>query len=80
MRTVLYKIWDLYYDGFKNMTIGKTLWFIILVKLFVMFFILKLFFFPNYLGDIPTSEEKSDYVGNELIERAASLPNEIIKQ
>lgn len=32
-----------YIDGFKEMTIGKTLWAIILVKLFIIFFILKLF-------------------------------------
>ena len=31
------------------MTLGRTLWAIILIKLFILFFILKLFFFPNYL-------------------------------
>ena len=35
-----------------------------------MFFILKLFFFPNFLSDHPTEAEKGAYVGNELIERA----------
>ena len=29
---------------------GKTLWAIILVKLFIMFAILKLFFFPDFLA------------------------------
>ena len=33
-------------------------------------FILKLFFFPNFLSDHPTETEKGAYVGNELIERA----------
>ena len=35
-----YRVFDLYYDGFKNMTLGKTLWAVILIKLFIMFFIL----------------------------------------
>jgi hypothetical protein len=52
------------------MTLGRTLWVIILLKLFVMFFILKMFFFPDFLGDHPTDADKGTYVGNELIERA----------
>jgi F0F1-type ATP synthase membrane subunit b/b' len=51
------------------MTLGRTLWAVILIKLFIMFFILKLFFFPPFLKGKST-EEKEDYVGNELIERA----------
>jgi hypothetical protein len=52
------------------MTIGKTLWLIILVKLFIMFFILKIFFFPSYLGKFEKPVEKQEYVLNELIQRA----------
>ena len=26
-----------YYEGFKSMTVGKTLWVIVLIKLFIMF-------------------------------------------
>lgn len=40
----LKKVFRFYYDGFKGMTYGKKLWIIILIKLFVLFFILKLFF------------------------------------
>lgn len=28
------KVFRLYYDGFRSMTLGKTLWAIILIKLF----------------------------------------------
>ena len=45
----LYKIYDLYYDGFRSMKLGRTLWAIILIKLFVIFIVLKLLFFPNFL-------------------------------
>jgi hypothetical protein len=40
----------MYRDGFKSMTIGRALWVVILVKLFIIFFVLKLFFFPNHLS------------------------------
>ena len=70
MKNALLAVWNFYLEGFRSMTLGRTLWVIILLKLFVMFFILKLFFFPNFLSDPPTETEKGAYVGNELIERA----------
>ena len=42
-------VFHLYYDGFRSMTLGKTLWAIILIKLFIIFVVLKLFFFPDFL-------------------------------
>ena len=64
------RIWEFYRDGFRSMTLGRTLWALILIKLFIMFFILKLFFFPSFLKG-KTTEEKEDFVGSELIDRAA---------
>ncbi len=62
-----------YRDGFRGMVVGKKLWKIILIKLFVMFVILKLFFFPNFLNTkFETDEEKGNYV-LEQITRNASL-------
>jgi hypothetical protein len=56
-----------YYEGFRSMTIGKRLWLIILIKLFVMFAILKIFFFPNVLKkNFKTDEERSNYVIEQL--------------
>lgn len=53
----------LYLDGFRAMTVGKTLWKIILIKLFVMFAILKLFFFSDYLHtNFSTDQQRSDHV------------------
>lgn len=61
------RIWKFYLDGFRNMTVGKTLWAIILIKLFIMFFVLKLFFFPNLLSrDYDTDEERAKHVTEEL--------------
>ena len=70
MKNTLLAIWNFYLEGFRSMTLGRTLWLIILVKLFIMFFILKIFFFPDFLGDHPTDADKGTYVGNELIQRA----------
>lgn len=64
------KVFRFYVEGFKNMKLGKTLWAIILVKLFIMFAILKFIFFPNFLNSrYDTQEEKSEHVLNELTDR-----------
>lgn len=60
------KIVRFYIEGFKQMTWGRTLWLIIAIKLFVMFAILKVFFFqPTVKG---TPDEKQQQVGNNLVE------------
>ncbi|WP_297642289.1 DUF4492 domain-containing protein [uncultured Bacteroides sp.] len=69
MRQLAAAVWRFYLDGFRSMTLGRTLWFIILVKLFILFFILRLFFFPNFLN-ATASDDKEGYVSGELIERA----------
>ncbi len=57
------KIFLFYYEGFKNMTVGRKLWLIIFIKLFIMFAILKIFFFPDFLKTKFNSDsERSDYV------------------
>ena len=64
-----YRVFDLYYDGFRNMRLGRTLWAIILIKLFIIFAVLKLFFFPNFLKEQAKGDE-AGYVATELVERA----------
>lgn len=66
---LIYRIYDLYYDGFKHMTLGKVLWTVILVKLFIMFAVLKLFFFPDFIDKKTHGGDKSDFVAKELLER-----------
>ncbi|MFO7844733.1 MAG: DUF4492 domain-containing protein [Bacteroidales bacterium] len=68
MRNNIFKrIFLFYYEGFKSMTLGKKLWALILIKLFIMFVILKLFFFKNFLNEkFDTEEEKSEYVLEQL--------------
>ena len=66
-KNIFQRVFSFYYEGFKGMTIGRTLWLIILIKLFVMFVILKIFFFPNFLKtNFETDQERGDYVLEQL--------------
>lgn len=71
MKNLVTSIWQFYLDGFRSMTLGRTLWLIIAIKLFIMFFILRLIFFPNYLSKAAVGADKEEYVSRELIIRAA---------
>ncbi|MGI6656658.1 MAG: DUF4492 domain-containing protein [Desulfobulbus sp.] len=67
----LLRLYRFYRDGFRNMTIGRTLWKIIFIKLFVLFAVLKLFFFPNFLQtNFATDTERADYVLHQLTQSA----------
>lgn len=47
---------------------GRRVWLIILIKLFIMFAILKIFFFTDFLGSkYDNDKEKSEYVLDQLI-------------
>ncbi|MEI6455315.1 MAG: DUF4492 domain-containing protein [bacterium] len=64
------RIFHFYYDGFRSMTVGKKLWIIILIKLFVIFFLLRLFFFPNFLkSKFDNDKDRGNYVMEELVKR-----------
>lgn len=65
--TFLNKIFQFYYQGFRSMQLGKKLWLIIFIKLFIMFAILKMFFFQDFLDSKFSSDaDKSDYVIEQL--------------
>ncbi|NOQ29504.1 MAG: DUF4492 domain-containing protein [Helicobacteraceae bacterium] len=63
------EFFKLYIDGFRNLKkYSKNLWLIIAMKIFIMFAIIKYFFFPNYLSSVAdTKEEKSNYVIEQLL-------------
>jgi hypothetical protein len=70
-KEMIKKIASFYRNGFKNMpSWGKKLWLIILIKLFIMFAVLKIFFFPDFLNTkFDNDEQKSDYVKEQLINK-----------
>jgi hypothetical protein len=64
------KIYLFYLDGFRSMTVGKKLWIIILIKLFIIFIVLRIFFFPDFLKTkFKTDKQRGDYVREQLINR-----------
>ena len=68
---IIKKIFRFYIDGFRNIDkYGIKLWIIIAIKLFIMFIILKVFFFPDFLNSkFNTEKEKGDYVIETLTEK-----------
>ena len=66
---LLSRIFHLYYDGFRTMTLGRTLWTIILIKLAIIFMVLKLFFFPNYINSNAKNGDKAGFVSKEILNR-----------
>lgn len=70
MKHVFISVFNFYIDGFRSMTVGKVLWTIILIKLSIMFFIIKPFFFSHTAGSRNvTGQGASEYVFNELVNR-----------
>lgn len=64
---IVQKIFQFYLEGFKNMRVGKMLWSIIAIKLFLFFFIMKVLFFPNFLEEnFSNDKERAEYVVNNL--------------
>lgn len=70
------QIYDFYADGFKNMTVGKKLWLLIFIKLVILFGILKIFFFPDFLGQKADSDSgKAEVVRNTLTDSIRNYPD-----
>jgi hypothetical protein len=63
------KLYLFYYDGFRNMSSwGKKVWLIIIIKLFIIFIVLKIFFFRDFLGkNYDTDKQRSEYVQDQLL-------------
>lgn len=62
------RVYRFYRDGFRSMTVGRYLWILILVKLFILFFVFKLFFFPDVLKrDYSNDTERAQAVRTHLI-------------
>jgi hypothetical protein len=57
-----------YYEGFRSMDKwGRNVWIIIIIKLFIIFAVFRIFFFPDLLKrDFKTDEQRSEYVLDQL--------------
>ena len=64
-------VFEFYKQGFSAMRLGKTLWGVIFVKLFVIFVLLKIFVFDENLNStFAKGTDKSDFVLRNLINPA----------
>jgi len=68
---VFRELFYFYFDGFRSLSKwGRQVWIIILVKLFIMFIILKIFFFPDFLKvNFSSDAERSDYIIQQLTDK-----------
>lgn len=73
MKKLIKNIYLFYYEGFKNMKLGKTLWLLIGIKLFVLFAVIKWLFFPNYLKtNFQNDTQRSEHVLNQLTKKGVN--------
>lgn len=59
----------MYADGIRRMTWGRQLWLLVIIKLIIIFVVLRLCFFRPALARLSDSE-RSETVGGTLTERA----------
>lgn len=72
--SLIARIFRFYYEGFTTMSsLGRKVWVIILIKLFIMFLILKVFFFPDFLKkNFGNNAQRSEYVLDQLTKTPVS--------
>ena len=64
------RVVDFYVDGFKNMTVGRKLWAIVLIKAALLFLVFKLFFFPDILKEnYDNDDDRARAVAEQLTTR-----------
>jgi len=79
-KNILYRIWRFYIDGFRQMTVGRYLWVMIIVKVAILFLVFKLFFFPDRLQqDYDSDRERAKAVRRELVNRNKGRASEIVE-
>ena len=66
MKRRLIAIYNFYVDGFKNMTWGRQLWWVILLKIIILFLVMRAFFFKPVLAG-KSQEQRIEHVSNELM-------------
>lgn len=76
MKNAIIYIWKFYVDGFRNMTWGRQLWWLILLKVVILFVLLRGFFFKPVLSG-KSDDERSEYVGAQLIDTQSELRTKI---
>ena len=66
MKRAVLAVYNFYVEGFKNMTWGRQLWWVILLKIIILFLVLRAFFFKPVLAG-KSQEQRIEHVSNELM-------------
>jgi hypothetical protein len=78
MKKTLKNIWNLYYDGFKNMTWGRPLWLLIFLKVIILFLVLRMFFFKPVLSGKDEAEKAVNFIAwIEDMNRKMGIPEKL---
>lgn len=61
-------IYRFYYDGFRDMSWwGRRAWIIIIIKVIIIFAVLRIFFFPDFLKkNFDDDTQRSEYVLDQI--------------
>ena len=70
-------VWHFYRDAYRNMTWGRTLVWLILLKVFILFAILRVFFFKPARAGLD-DEERSRVVGERLVSGASEAGEPVV--
>lgn len=76
-KNIFVSVWELYRDGFRNMTWGKQLWFLILLKVIILFAVLRVFFFKPAMAGM-TDKQKIEHVGYNLTHKDLAVKNDTL--
>ena len=68
MKRAIIAIYNFYVEGFRNMTWGRQLWWLILLTVVLLFLVLRTFFFKPILAG-KSDEQKIEHVSNQLIRK-----------
>ena len=71
---ILRKIYDFYATGFRSMTVGRQLWLLIIVKVVILFAIIKVFSFPDELAENADGGDKGQTARREILSRGTDAP------
>ncbi|WP_456393803.1 DUF4492 domain-containing protein [Nitratifractor sp.] len=67
IRDIAYRVWSFYRDGFRRMRLGRKLWLLVAIKLFVLFVVIKWLFFPDVMQEhFSNDTQRSDYILRQL--------------
>lgn len=66
MLKAIASIWNFYVEGFRNMTWGRQLWWLILLKVVILFFVLRAIFFKPVLAG-KSEEQRIEHVSTQLL-------------